>query len=103
MIETLQRFAEPIVMYPFSSGAHVLIMALAGWLLVRSHAHGGGGVMVRTFSIMLVSLWCLYEVAEFAQLKDNVSGDLAIGIIGFIGGAFLKAWIHVHKHGFSKK
>ena len=93
MFEALSRFIEPVVQYPFSTGAHWLLMSFAGFLVANYEKP-----RPMILSVCIIALWTSYEISEFAQLQDNVSGDLANGLIAYIVGAFgtalYKAWRH---------
>lgn len=86
MLEALSRFIEPIIQFPFSTGVHWLLMSIAGYLIANSEHHGGQHI--RILAVCIIALWTGYELAEFAQLHDNVSGDLANGLIAYLVGTF---------------
>ena len=100
MVEALSRFIEPVIQFPFSTFAHWLLMSFAGFLAVNSQTEHRGEIVTRgrpiVISVSLIAFWTSYEIAEFAQLQDNVSGDLANGLFAYIVGAFgtalHKAW-----------
>ena len=99
MLEALTRFVEPIVQYPFSTGVHWILMFIMGALTVRSHYRGGP--MLRVIPTVIVAMWTAYECMEYAQLRDNVSGDIANGLMAYIIGAAsqhginqLFLWLH---------
>ena len=92
-MEAISRILQPVILYPFSAGIHFLLMSFAGFLVAN---YDKPRPMVISASI--IALWTAYEISEFAQLHDNVSGDLATGLIAYIVGAFgtalYKAWRH---------
>ena len=94
-MEAISRILQQAALYPFSTGAHIVIMGLAGGMLIQSHRTGG--VMLRTFSIMLALLWITYEGLEFAQLHDNVAADISTGIVAYVVGALLVSAYHYGK------
>ena len=93
-MEAISNILHQVILYPFSTGIHLILMGIAGGLIVESHYHDG--VMARTFGIVLAALWTTYEVAEFAQIQDNVAADLSVGIVAYIVGAaaiYIYHWI----------
>ena len=105
MMEALSRFIEPVVQFPFSTGIHWLLMSFAGFFVANCRTEQRGEIYDKprpiVISVCIIALWTAYEIAEFAQIQDNVSGDLANGLIAYLVGAFgtlfYQAWKRVKR------
>ena len=85
MKELLSHF-NTFLDYPGATIGHWLICSLSGILLViRSTG-------ARIFSITLLQCFIVYEVVEFARIKDRGDIDIANGVFAFCLAVFL-AWL----------
>lgn len=107
-METLARFIQPIVNYPFATGIHWILMAVAGYLVATCREQKAGQLIANSksptgvtntgtihdrprpivISVSMIAFWISYEIAEFARIHDTVELDIAQGFAAYLVGAF---------------
>ena len=81
MLEALSHF-NTWASYPFSTGAHWILMGLAGVLIIRSHYRGGPAM--RCLAIIIVALFVSYETLEQLRISDDGDIDVANGFMSLL-------------------
>ena len=90
-METISRFLQPIVQYPFATEIHWILCAVAGFLIVNSTHRGGAHT--RVVAVVMVAWWNVYEYVEFLRIQDTVDLDVANGFAAFLVSVFL-TWLY---------